>query len=113
MRLIFFLVAFVIGAQASDKYVTVQDMEARFTLLESNMEMLVMKCQRDIDLENRLRALELQMRNIHRHEDDETGDDSKRFEIVPLLNDTNLEERVQALEFQMANVHDDITSLNT
>ena len=84
-------------------------MDVRFAVLERNVEMLATKCQHDMDLGKRLRALEVKNADIQGQVDD----DFSISDWVSQLNDTNLEERVQALEFQMENVHDDITSLNT
>ena len=120
MRLIFFLIGFVTGVPASVKCVTEREIDARFDVLETTVSKILAemantqttKCQHDLDLEKRLRVLEVKMTDIQGPEDD-TGTDSNIFEMGPQLNDTNLEERVQALEFQMVNVHDDITSLNT
>ena len=107
MRLLFFLIVSVVGPLVAEKYVTESEMDARFAVLERNVEMLATKCQHDMDLEKRLRVLEGKTTDIQGH-----GDDTGISETAPQLNDTNLEERVQALEFQMENVHDDITSLN-
>ena len=112
MRLIFFLIVFLVGPLAAETYVTEAEMDARFAVLERNVEMLAEKCQHDMDLEKRLWALEVKMTDTQGREDGR-GDDFSIFDSFPQLNDTNLEERVQALEFQIENVHDDITSLNT